>query len=295
MISPTDVILNADGSVYHLGLLPHQIAETIIFVGDPERVGDVSKHFDKIEVNVSRREFVTHTGYVGDKKISVISTGIGADNVEIVLQELDLLVNFDFETREFRQKNLKSLHIIRIGTSGSIQENISINTFLISKMAVGMDNLMNFYDAEQNSREYDMSDGLTNYLEQKADDLLLMPYAFEADKTLFQLFEADKTNFSTGCTLTAPGFYAPQGRKMRGKVTEPKLLTILKDFKKGQTVITNLEMETAAIYGMARLLGHRAVSLNAILANRVTNEFSETPKETVEKLIEIALQHIVKL
>ncbi len=294
MISPTDVILNADGSVYHLGLLPHQISETIIFVGDPERVGDVSKHFDKIEVNISRREFVTHTGYLGNKKISVISTGIGADNVEIVMQELDLLVNFDFETRNFKAKTT-ALNIIRIGTSGSIQTAIGINTFLISKMAIGMDNLMNFYDAEQNSREYDMSDSLTSYFEQKADDLLLMPYAFEADKTLFQLFEADKTNFLTGCTLTAPGFYAPQGRKMRGKVTEPKLLTILKDFKKGQTVITNLEMETAAIYGMARLLGHRAVSLNAILANRMTNEFSETPKETVEKLIEIALQHIAKL
>lgn len=286
----SELIINTDGSIYHLNLKPEQIAPTIITVGDPQRVGEVSKHFDKIEHKVQHREFVTHTGILRGQPISVISTGIGTDNIDIVMTELDALVNIDFETRETK-KELTSLTIIRIGTSGSIQEDIPLDSFVVSTKAVGFDNLMHFYNAENKGEELVLQDVLADYLEKKSEDLILIPYVFEADKSLLNLF--DKPEFVKGTTVTASGFYAPQGRILRGQVAEPKLLKLLTGFKHKNTVLTNLEMETSGIYGMARLLNHKALSVSAILANRCNNKFSTQAQKSINSLIENVLNIII--
>lgn len=285
----SELILNADGSIYHLHLLPEQLASTVITVGDPDRVGEVSKHFEKIEHKIQHREFVTHTGILRGKRLTVISTGIGTDNIDIVLTELDALVNIDLTTREAKTE-LTSLEIIRIGTSGSIQESVPVDSFLVSIMAVGFDNLMHFYEAAPTGDELVLTDAIADYLEQKSGDLMFMPYAFQADKKMLQLF--DNQGFMNGTTVTAPGFYAPQGRVLRGRVTEPKLVRLLNSFKQKGSTLTNIEMETAGIYGMARLLGHRAISVSAILANRMDNSFSEQPQKIVDTLIEKVLRII---
>ncbi len=286
----SELIINPDGSIYHLNITPEQIAPTVITVGDPNRVGEVSKHFDKIEHKIQHREFVTHTGILRGQPISVISTGIGTDNIDIVMTELDALVNIDFETRETKPA-LTSLNIIRIGTSGSIQQDIPLDSFVISEKAVGFDNLMHFYDAQQNGDELVLADILADYLEKRSEDLMLIPYVFNADKSLLEKF--NQPEFIRGTTLTAPGFYAPQGRILRGRSAEPKLLKILTSFKHGSTLLTNLEMETAGIYGMARLLNHKAISISAILANRCDNTFSLQASKSINSLIELTLNIIV--
>ena len=286
----SELIINPDGSIYHLHLRPDQLAKTIITVGDPERVGEISKHFDKIEHKVQHREFVTHTGILRGVSLSVVSTGIGTDNIDIVLTELDALVNIDFETRKTKAE-LTQLDIIRIGTSGSIQQTILVDSFVVSTCGVGFDNLMHFYDAAQQGDELVLADVLADYLEHKSDELILIPYVFNADKTLLQRF--DNPDFTQGATVTAPGFYAPQGRLLRGQVAEPKLLKILNNFKHKTIQLTNIEMETAGIYGMARLLGHRAISLSAILANRMDLTFSKDPQKTIERLIEKVLNSVI--
>ena len=286
----SELIINPDGSIYHLNITPEQIAPTVITVGDPNRVGEVSKHFDKIEHKIQHREFVTHTGILRGQPISVISTGIGTDNIDIVMTELDALVNIDFTTRETKS-TLTSLNIIRIGTSGSIQQDIPLDSFVISEKAVGFDNLMHFYDAQQNGDELVLADILADYLEKRSEDLMLIPYVFNADKSLLEKF--NQPEFIRGTTLTAPGFYAPQGRILRGRSAEPKLLKILSSFKHNNTVLTNLEMETAGIYGMARLLNHKAISISAILANRCDNTFSQQASKSINSLIELTLNIIV--
>jgi uridine phosphorylase len=286
----SELIINPDGSIYHLHLRPDQVAQTIITVGDPERVGEISKHFDKIEHKTQHREFVSHTGVLRGVNITVISTGIGTDNIDIVLTELDALVNIDFETRTVKPKHTQ-LDIIRIGTSGSIQQLLPVDSLVVSTVAVGFDNLMHFYDANQDGDELVLADALGDYLEKKSEDLMLMPYVFKADKTLLNRFQ--NRGFMESATVTAPGFYAPQGRILRGGVAEPKLLKILNGFKHKTTQLSNLEMETAGIYGMARLLGHRAVSFSAILANRMDVSFSKTPQKTVEQLIEKVLKTLI--
>ena len=285
----SELILNADGSIYHLCLQPHQIASTIITVGDPDRVGEVSQHFDSIEHRVQHREFVTHTGILRGKPLTVISTGIGTDNIDIVMTELDALVNIDFETREPKAA-LTVLDIIRVGTCGSMQPMSEVDSLIVSTKAIGLDNLMHFYDAEQTGDELLLADALADYLEKKSEDLMIMPYTFSADKNLLQSF--DNERFIQGLTITAPGFYAPQGRILRGKQAEPKLLKLLMGFQYKKQLLTNFEMETAGIYGMARLLGHRAISISAILANRADNTFSKQAKKTVEMLIEEVLNRI---
>ncbi len=286
-IPETELILNPDGSIYHLNLLPHQIAPTIITVGDPGRVGEVSKHFDKIEHKVQHREFVTHTGILRGKPLTVISTGIGTDNIDIVMTELDALVNIDFETREPKAK-LTVLDIIRVGTAGSIQQAIPVDSLVVSTKAVGFDNLMHFYDAEPKGDELVLADAISDYLEKKSEDLMLVPYVFNADKNLVQMFNTQ--DFFQGVTVTAPGFYAPQGRVLRGRVVEPKLVKLLTSFQHKDTFLTNFEMETSGIYGMARLLGHRALSISAILANRVENTFSHQPQRSVDNMIDKVLK-----
>lgn len=288
--SDSELILRPDGSIYHLNLLPEHVAPIVFTVGDPERVGEVSKHFDKIDIQRNHREFVTHVGTLKGQRIMVVSTGIGTDNIDIVMTELDALVNIDFTTRTAKTE-LTPLSIIRIGTSGSIQEAIDVDSIVVSEMAVGLDNLMHFYDAPQQAKEFDLADQLADYLESKSEDLVLMPYVFSADKKLLQLF--DKVQFAKGITVTSPGFYAPQGRILRGSGTEPNLVKLLNGFKMKNGSLTNFEMETAGIYGMARLLGHQAVSISTILANRITGRFSENPKRAIERMIEQVLNIII--
>ena len=282
----SEFIQNRDGSVYHLNLLPQHLANTVITVGDPERVNAVTRYFDKIEFKVQKREFHTQTGSYQGKRITVISTGIGTDNIDIVLNELDALINIDFKTRSVKNE-LTSLDIIRIGTSGSIQEEIPLDSFLISESAIGFDALLHFYDCN-NILDKEFSEALTKHMHWPKENP--DPYVVQADKELASKFNE---GFRRGVTLTNCGFYGPQGRVLRLKLKDAQLNEKLKSFNYSGKKITNLEMETSAIYGLSKLMGHRAVSLNAIVANRVTKEFSKNSKKTVDSLIQLALKQIV--
>ncbi|SFW21619.1 nucleoside phosphorylase [Cellulophaga fucicola] len=285
-LSPSELILNADNSIYHLNILPEDIATTIITVGDPDRVGEVSKYFDTIELKKGKREFITHTGVLNGKRISVISTGIGTDNIDIVLNELDALVNIDFTTRTIKEEKT-TLDIIRIGTSGAIQKDIPINTFLLSEYAIGLDSLLQFYDSKhiQNSDLQDAFVAHTDWAKDKST-----PYVVTCAKSLADKVASDKIRM--GFTATNVGFYGPQGRILRLNTQDNALNSKLASFRYNDLKITNLEMETSGIYGLAKLLGHNAISLNAILANRATEEFSVTPGETVEELIKYTLNKL---
>lgn len=287
---PSELIINPDGSIYHLNLRPEQIAKTIITVGDPDRVHEVSKYFDSIELKVQKREFVTHTGELGGKRISVISTGIGTDNIDIVLNELDALANIDFEKR-IEKENPVSLNLIRIGTSGALQKDIPVDTFLVSAYGIGLDGLLHYYDFKNNADEH-MT--FLNFMEMvgKETNFPIRPYIASAGNDLLKSLASD---FNKGITLTCPGFYAPQGRILRGNISVNNLLQNLAKFSYQDLRCTNFEMETAGIYGLANLFGHQAISFNAILANRVTNEFSSQPKAIVAQLIELVLSRIISL
>jgi uridine phosphorylase len=282
--SPTDLIINPDGSSYHLAIRPDQVTDQIILVGDPERVPKVSQYFDKVDVKIHKREFVSHFGELNGKRIGVISSGIGADNVEIVLNELDALVNIDFETR-FTKNSHRSLNLIRLGTSGSIQESISVNTFLISEAAIGFDNLAQFYGFT-GPNMLDES-GLKQWASSINYPIPL--YGAKASTMLLTQFASIPLR---GYTLTAPGFYAPQGRTVRMKSILPDFLQDVSAYAYEGHLITNIEMETAAYYAFASSLGHEMISLNAILANRITHEFSADPEGQMRKLIELALDSI---
>jgi len=257
-------------------------------VGDPDRVHEVSQYFDRIELKKGKREFHTHTGVFRGKRISVISTGIGTDNIDIVLNELDALVNIDFETRTIK-KEFTQLDVIRIGTSGAIQADIAVDTFLLSSHALGFDGLMHFY--EQPTEEH--TDFLkafiqhTNWSTKKA-----APYLVKSNEVLASVFKSNRIRL--GVTATNPGFYGVQGRRLRLQPDDININQNLASFSFKEQRITNLEMETAGIYGLAKLLGHRAVSLNCILANRSSNTFSTTPQKSVKELIEYTLEHITK-
>lgn len=284
-ISKTDLIINPDGSVYHLNLQPGDLADTVITVGDPDRVNDVSKHFDRIELRKGKREFITHTGYIGSKRITVISTGIGTDNIDIVMNELDALVNIDFEKRQAMEV-LKSLNIIRIGTSGAIQEDIPMDTILVSEFGLGLDALMNYYVHTVSGDEHQLLDTIKSHFQHIKG---ISPYLTAADKTLLEVIGKD---LPRGITVTAPGFYAPQGREVRAKNTIPNLIGLLSSFKSSGNRLTNLEMETAGIYGLAKVFGHKALSINAILASRVKFEFSPNPAKVVDKAIQLVLSRL---
>lgn len=287
-IKESELILNPDGSIYHLNLRPEHIADHIITVGDPDRVDVVTKHFDKIDFKTHKREFHTQTGEYKGKRITVISTGIGTDNIDIVLNELDALVNINLETRTIKEK-LSSLNIIRIGTSGSIQKEIPIDSFLISEYASGFDSLLHFYNSEHIQHK-EISNALTehtNWFTNKSK-----PYVVKCDDHLLKKLSSHKTH--KGFTATNVGFYGPQGRILRLPIQDIDLNKKLASFNyKGQP-ITNLEMETAGIYGLSKLLGHKALSMNAIIANRATGKFSKNPKVVVEKLITYTLDKIAE-
>lgn len=274
-LSQSELILNPNGSIYHLHLQPSDIAQTILLVGDPERVDKVSKHFDEIELKQSHREFVTHTGTLNGKRLSVISTGIGTDNIDIVLNELDALVNIDFETRTIKP-NHTTLNIIRLGTSGSLQKNIEVDSLLLSEYAIGLDNLMNFY-------EYDGVKNLSQTIKNQVNKLWDTSRFYTTEKGFYLTSEE---GFVKGITLTCPGFYAPQNRRIKVDSKLAPIFDTLAKVKYDGLNITNMEMETAGIYGMSSLLEHKALSVNAILANRATNVFSKQPEETVGRMIE---------
>jgi uridine phosphorylase len=286
-IKESELILNPDGSVYHLNLKPEHIADTIIFVGDQDRVAKVSRHFDSIEFETQKREFKTHTGTFKGKRLTVISTGIGTDNIDIVLNELDALVNIDLNKREIK-KELKPLNIIRIGTSGSIQPEIPVDAFLISKYAVGFDSLLHFYKSDHVQRQ-DIADALIHHTQWS--NKKSMPYVVQSNTELHKKLSSSDT--FDGFTATNVGFYGPQGRVLRLKLQDNDLNDKLSTFNFNDMTITNLEMETAGIYGLAALLGHKAVSMNAIIANRVHGEFSKNPDATIAQLILYTLNNLV--
>lgn len=286
MIQASELILNADGSIYHLNLKPGQIAQDIIFVGDQDRVEKITALFDSIEFTTQKREFKTQTGTYKGKRITVISTGIGPDNIDIVLNELDALVNIDFENRKVKEK-LTSLNIIRIGTSGSLQTTIPVDSIVMSQYAIGLDNMLRSYCIDSISN----SEIEAAFIEQTNWDLKKgKPYVVSCDKTLEKQFYSPE--IQKGFTATAGGFYGPQGRVLRLNIQDADLNRKMDQFEYNGIQITNLEMETAAIYGLSALLGHNAVSLNAIIANRADGTFSKNPYETIDKLILYTLQKL---
>ncbi len=288
-ISESELILNSDGSIYHLNLFKEEVAETIITVGDPGRVHEVSKCFDSIEFKKEKREFNTHTGYIGKKRISVISSGIGTDNIDIVLNEVDALYNVDLVSRRPKEQ-LTKLNFIRIGTSGALQGNIPLDSFVVSEFGIGLEGLLFFYQHQDLGSE-DFTKALVQHLGWENNNIV--PYVAGCDKSLLDALSSDKT--ISGCTLTNGGFYGPQGRSIRLKPSLEDFFEKLSSFRYQNKSITNLEMETAAIYGLSKLLGHKAVSINVILANRETGDFSKHPKKAIEKLIEYGLEKIEKL
>jgi uridine phosphorylase len=283
MIPASELILNDRGAIYHLDCRPEEIADTVIVVGDPDRVKKVSQYFDRIEFQNQHREFITHTGYVGRKRISVCSTGIGPDNIDIVFNELDALANIDLETRTIRP-TLKSLQIVRIGTSGSLQADIPVDAFVAGTHGLGLDNLLHFYHLTNNEDEKQILQAFIRHT--GLDAHASAPYISAASVSLLKLFV---DGFHHGITVTCPGFYGPQGRILRLALKQPSLNDHLTSFHFGAHRIANFEMETSAIYGMGRLLGHHCLSLNAIVANRVRKEFSKDAATTIDQLIKKVL------
>jgi uridine phosphorylase len=287
-IAESELVLNADGTVYHLNLHPDQIARTIITVGDPDRVHEVSKHFDRIDTKVQKREFITHTGELNGKRLTVIGTGIGTDNIDIVFNELDALVNIDLKTRTIKDK-ITSLSFIRIGTSGCMQKDIPLNSFLISTYGLGLDGLLHFYDFRNTPNEALLKSNFMDYAATKIK-LPIRPYFAEGSAELISTFGA---NMFKGITVTCPGFYAPQGRKLRIPLSTNDILNALSEFSFKDERITNFEMETAAMYGFANMMGHKAVSCNALIANRQNQTFSKDSKGAIQKLIELVLTNLM--
>jgi uridine phosphorylase len=288
MIQSSELILNPDGSVYHLNLKPEHIAHDIIFVGDQNRVEKITQFFDSIEFSTQKREFKTQTGYFKGKKLTVMSTGIGPDNIDIVMNELDALVNIDLATRQPKE-NLTSLNIVRIGTSGSLQADIPCDSMVMSKYGLGLDNMLRSYRIDDIS-EKAMEDAFitqTNWDLKKG-----RPYVIRCAETLEKRIESDQIH--KGFTGTAGGFYGPQGRVLRLEIQDPELNQKMDSFEFEGIKMTNLEMETAAIYGLGKLLGHHCLSLNAIIANRATGTFSEDPYKAVDALIVYALDKLAE-
>lgn len=285
-IAETELILNPDGSIYHLHLRPENIASTILVVGDQERVAAISKRFDKTEFAMHNREFVTHTGYIGKKRITALSTGIGTDNIDIVMNELDALANIDLEKRVVK-KTHRALNIIRIGTSGALQAHIPVDAFLLSTQGLGFDGLMNFYQVKNSRQNEELVDAFIKHTSWKKN--LSRPYLFAGSELLIKKLEK---GMHLGITATAPGFYAPQGRELRLNAAMKKLNEKLTSFHYKGQCITNFEMETSALYGLGAALGHRCATVCAIIGNRVTRQFSKNYKKTVERLIDTVLERV---
>lgn len=287
IIERSELIINPNGSIYHLNLLPTQIADTIILVGDPGRVNLVSSFFDHIELEAGNREFLTHTGLYRNKRISVLSTGIGTDNIDIVVNELDALVNIDLETRTIK-KEFKSLNLIRIGTSGGLQEDIPVDSFLISTHALGFDGLLNFYQHREFVSDKDFERAFMKHVGWNSS--LPVPYFVPASEELIN--QLSGKNMLYGITVTAPGFYGPQGRTLRLNPVDPEINSKLSSFAFQDRRITNYEMESSALFGLSALLGHKAVTVCAIIANRASRQYSKDYHSVIKKLILTVLNRI---
>lgn len=284
-IPESELIINPDGSIYHLNLKPEHLASTIIAVGDPDRVQKVSQYFDEIEFSISKREFVTHTGIYKGKRLTVISTGMGTDNIEIFMTELDALVNIDLTTR-IPKDNQTSLDIIRIGTSGSMQEEIPSGSLLASVFGIGMDTLMTYYIANFSDFERMVSQRIQEKL-----DLPFTPYCVQGSQKLLNRLGKGLIH---GNTVTCPGFFGPQGREVRLKPAIPNIIEQLSSLNLSGFKLTNFEMETAGYYAMGRMLGHEMLSLNAIVANRITQEFAKDSYNIMDQLIVQTLEKLVE-
>ena len=287
-IAESELIINNRGAIYHLDVRPEELAETIILVGDPDRVKKVSTYFDKIEFKLQHREFITHTGYIGNKRLSVTSTGIGPDNIDIALNELDALANIDFETREIKQQTT-SLHIVRFGTSGALQADIPVDSFVAGTHGLGFDNLLNYYAYTKTKEENELIDAFISHT--GLDTKITVPYISKASETLLNKFPNEQ--YHKGITVTCPGFYGPQGRILRLPLAAPGLINKLTDFSHRNNTITNFEMETSAIYGLGKLMGHHCLSINVIVANRVVQQFSKDSNAAVEKMIKASLENLI--
>jgi len=285
-IEESELILNARGAIYHLDLRPEEIANKIFLVGDPGRVATVSNFFDRIEIKQQHREFISHTGYIGNERFTVLSTGIGTDNMDIVLNELDALVNIDFNSRTIKS-SLTKLQIIRLGTSGSLQKDIPVDSFVASTHGIGIDNLLNFYRMEPKGAELEILQSFNTHTQ--LHQQCAYPAIASASAYLLKYFTE---GFFSGITITCPGFYGPQGRILRLGLRHPQLINRLSSFHFGPYRISNFEMETAALYGLGNMLGHQCLSLNAIVANRISKTFSANGLQTVENLIEKSLNVI---
>jgi uridine phosphorylase len=287
-IKESELILNADGSVYHLHLLPHQIADDVILVGDPQRVEVIGNYFDTIECKVENREFITITGSLKGKRISVVGTGIGTDNIDIVLNEIDAAVNIDLEKREIKEEK-RVLNFIRLGTSGALQEEIPVDSLVFSKYGLGFDNLLHFYKNGNQIIEKEMLDALMKHGNWNTN--FVNPYIIACSNDLEKRLGE---GLIKGITATASGFYGPQGRVLRLALADADMNQKLETFRFGSQKVTNFEMETSALYGLSKMLGHNAVTICAIIANRYKKEYSKDYKKTVVKMVELVLERIVE-
>jgi uridine phosphorylase len=282
-IGASELIINDRGAVYHLNVRPEELADTIITVGDPERVATLSKYFDRIEHKCEHREFITHTGYIGNKRLSVLSTGIGPDNIDIALNEVDALVNIDFDTRTIKEQK-KSVSVIRMGTCGSLQGEVGVDQLVAGTHGLGIDNLLHFYKTQNNSEEQAILSAFEQHTQ--ITNFKIQPYIATASPGLIKHFAE---GYSHGITVTCPGFYGPQGRILRLPLNMPNLVDQMTSFRFGNHHIANFEMETSAIYGLCNLLGHQCLSINVIVANRVKKEFSKDPAKAVDNMIQKTL------
>ena len=282
-IPESELIINPDGSVYHLNLKPGDVADRIITVGDPGRVYRISRFFDSLEFEMNKREFITHTGTYKGKRITVISTGMGTDNIEILMTELDAIFNIDLKSREIKKKK-KKLNIVKIGTSGSIQPDLRLGTHLVSEYAIGLDSLYAYYLFPQDQIGIEISSKLKEVL-----NLNFMPYCCKCSESLKEKIAWD---MQTGNTLSAPGFYAPQGREIRIKPRNPSFLNELVYFHHNDFWLSNFEMEASAYYGLGKMLGHEVLCLSAIIANRAKKTFSRQYNVIIDKLIQKVIERI---
>lgn len=288
-IGESELILTPDGRVYHINLRPDELADTVITVGDPDRVKEVSKYFDSIEHQTQHREFVAHTGYIGKKRLTVLSSGIGPDNIDIVMNELDALVNIDFENRTIKEEK-KSLNIVRFGTSGSLQADIPVDSLVASSHGIGLDNVLHYYLLENNEHETNLVSAFKKHTD--LENKNIVPYGVQGSSTLLNLF---KDGYHQGITVTCPGFYAPQGRVVRAGLQFPQLVDKLSSFQFEGHRITNFEMETSAIFGLGRVFGHHCLAVNTIVANRVRKEFTKDGAKSIENMIQKSLEVLSKL
>ncbi|RQO31752.1 phosphorylase [Taibaiella sp. KBW10] len=288
-IGASELIITDKGCIYHLDVHPEELAQTVITVGDPGRVATISKYFDRIEHKKEHREFVTHTGYIGQKRISVVSTGIGPDNIDITLNELDALVNVDFNTRLPKEAHT-SLEIVRMGTSGALQADIAVDSLVVGTFGIGLDNLLHYYNYEENAEVAFIKDAFIKHT--RLETSAIKPYMVESAIHLLNKFPK-REGYIHGITVTCPGFYAPQGRQIRLSPAFPHLIDSLSSFQCGEHRISNFEMETSAIYGLGRLMGHQCLSINTIIANRQTKEFTKDGALSVERMIEKSLALLI--